>query len=95
MTHLDAVAELYEQVKLDMIAELEKYHSLYVYENDGWFGVVLVPTEESKRQLLSWYDDNRRPNDRLEPTPVTGILDLLLTTDMKYDTKCGCQWVEY
>ena len=94
MTNLDAIAELYEQFKLDAINELEKCHKLFVYENDCYFGVVIAPTEKAEKRLLRWYESNRRPNDRLEPTPTTGVLDLLLTTDMAYEVKAGCQWIE-
>ena len=94
MTHVGTVLHLYEQFKLDATAELEKYHKMFAYDTVDDFSIIMVPTEESERQLLDWYNTNKRLNDRLEPISVNDALDrIIMSSEPEHRVDCGCQWI--
>ena len=95
MTHLNTVLDMYDKFKRDATSELEKYYKLFVHDTIDDFSVVIVPTEESEKQLIDWYVANKRPNDRLTLVTADEVVDdIVAASDIDYYTECGCLWVK-
>ena len=97
MANFNTVLDLYDQFKRDATSELEKYYKLFEYHNaiDEDFYVVLVPTEESEKQLLDWYDTNKTPYSQLNQIAAEDVVIYMVTSsDIDYRLKDGCLWVE-
>lgn len=96
MATMDRFSSLYDEFYRAACDELDSCYELLDLQNDGGSWIVAVPHKTASKRLHRWFDNNRRPNDRLEPIKATAAFELMLEHgDWSWDTMHGCQFVEY
>lgn len=96
MATMDRISSLYDKFYCAACNELDSCYELLDLQNDGGNWIVAVPHKTASKRLHRWFDNNRRPNDRLEPIKAAAAFDLMLENgDWSWDVMHGCQFFEY